>query len=126
MDCSFSFQVWNSVFRWLGVSLVQQHYSQFGLVFREKNLKILHRVIWHCTCWCIWLHHNKIMFQNGRRADACEIIQHIHALSWTWARYKGSLSSGLSFGAWCSRTPFSYNPKTGEHKFTPLTKKFKS
>lgn len=71
------------------------------LLVRGKKARQFRHLIWHFTCWCLWLCRNKVIFQ-GSEPDAFGVFSHIQVVSWSWVVYKGSLNNGFSYGSWCN------------------------
>ncbi|KAG4391781.1 hypothetical protein GLYMA_05G248850v4 [Glycine max] len=79
--CNFAYNVWIAIYSWLGFVMIQHnqvkyHYVQHGLVCRGKRLSKVCHFIWHATCWCLWLHRNRIIFQE-EQADVQLVVWHI-------------------------------------------------
>ncbi|KAG5033537.1 hypothetical protein JHK82_017095 [Glycine max] len=84
------------------INLVQHHYIQFESLFRGKKLRRVRLLVWHATCWCLWLYRNSVIFKDNFFPDVQNVVYHIQRISWTWMKYKGHGSSSLSFANWCT------------------------
>lgn len=68
-SCTFSTQVWNSLYNWFGIISVlpencRDHFQQHGSWARTGNQKRGLQTIWLATLWSLWLHRNRIVFRE--------------------------------------------------------------
>ncbi|KAG4914609.1 hypothetical protein JHK87_052166 [Glycine soja] len=101
LGCVFAGQVWSAVYSWLRFYMVQHnqvrsHLIQHGFLSRGNRFRKVRYLLWHVTCWNIWLHRNRIVFKNAR-ADVRTMLWHIQTISRTWFKYKGACLSGFFF-----------------------------
>ncbi|GAU40143.1 hypothetical protein TSUD_163120 [Trifolium subterraneum] len=104
MFCDFAGQIWNAIFRWLGLVLVIP--PNFFLLFEcftgaaaNKKIRKGYALIWHTTIWMLWKSRNDIMFSNGV-IDVEKVIDDIKLLSWRWGLSRHSIPVCL-FYEWC-------------------------
>ena len=90
--CSFSYSVWMSCFKWMGIYTVfpksgLEHFSQHfsHLLSKEQNRGF--KTIWISIVWSLWLHRNGIIF-HGIQADVGVVLEQIQARSWCWLSAK--------------------------------------
>ncbi|PNX60666.1 hypothetical protein L195_g052047 [Trifolium pratense] len=81
--CEFAAQIWNAIFRWLGLVIVIP--TNFFLLFDcltgaacNKKVRKGYVLIWHTTIWRLWKSRNEIIFSNGIK-DPDKIIDKIKA-----------------------------------------------
>ncbi|MCH92943.1 F-box family protein, partial [Trifolium medium] len=87
--CEFASQIWNAVFRWLGLVIVIP--PNISLLFDcmtgaapNKKVRKGFALIWHARVWMIWRSRNDIIFSNGVK-DPGRVIDDIKLLSWRGA-----------------------------------------
>ncbi|GAU26515.1 hypothetical protein TSUD_361480 [Trifolium subterraneum] len=104
MYCNFAAQVWNSIFRWIGVTIVIP--PNIFLLFdcmrgAAPNNKIAKgfSLIWHTTLWVIWKSRNSISFGSGT-IDLGQAVGEIKLLSWRWDLSRRKIPLCL-FYEWC-------------------------
>ncbi|GAU10013.1 hypothetical protein TSUD_415800, partial [Trifolium subterraneum] len=102
--CSFSVQIWQAVFRWLGLVVVipPNMFVLFDcLIGAASNKKIRkgYALIWHATIWMLWKSRNEIIFSNGVK-DSEKVFDEIKLLSWRWGLSRHSIPTCL-FYEWC-------------------------
>ncbi|MCI03035.1 hypothetical protein A2U01_0024069, partial [Trifolium medium] len=102
--CDFAYLVWNSIFRWLGLTIVTP--SNLFLLFEclsaaAGNNKIRNGFwsIWHATLWVIWRSRNDVSFANGVK-DLEKAVDDIKLLSWRWSLSRRKIPICL-FYEWC-------------------------
>ncbi|MCH79506.1 LINE-1 reverse transcriptase like [Trifolium medium] len=102
--CDFAAQVWNAIFRWLGVVIVMPPNLFLlleCLMGAAPNKKIGNgfSLIWHTTVWMLWRSRNDISFANGIK-DSAKVVDDIKLLSWRWGMSRRRISICL-FYEWC-------------------------
>ena len=91
---SFSYSVWASCFKWLGISSVFpksgfDHFSQHTFLMLSKEQDLGFKTIWLSVVWSIWLHRNGVIF-HGVQLDLGFVPEHIQVRSWCWLSAKVS------------------------------------
>nr|KYP39460.1 hypothetical protein KK1_039239 [Cajanus cajan] len=96
LHCDVASSVWYSLCRWLGFSsclsdsVEGQLLTMSGFVAGKKPARVV-VTIWVATVWSLWLHRNKIVFNNGV-CDVLEVVESVKYRSWKW------LTAGMNHG----------------------------
>ncbi|KAG4984546.1 hypothetical protein D0Y65_028296 [Glycine soja] len=66
--CQVTASIWRQVIAWVGVNLVMpqtfgQLFKQFGGLLPGRKSRRVKHILWHATCWCVWLSRNAIIFK---------------------------------------------------------------
>jgi 23S rRNA G2445 N2-methylase RlmL len=61
------------------VSLLNFFADYTGSKQVRKGLKL----IWNAVVWSVWLHRNKVVFENGLR-NIAEVWEGVKTISWQW------------------------------------------
>jgi hypothetical protein len=84
--CHMINQVWDYIFKWMGVNFlvftsVLDHLLSFGGIIKGKNTKRLRYIIWLATTWCIWRTRNNILFR-GDYVNVTFLVNQILYIVW--------------------------------------------
>ncbi|GAU48925.1 hypothetical protein TSUD_301800 [Trifolium subterraneum] len=102
--CDFAGQVWNALFRWLGLVIVMPPnifllFDCFTGAAVNKKFWKGYALIWHAAIWMIWKSRNDIIFSNGV-IDLEKVIDAIKLCSWRWGLSLHKIPVCL-FYEWC-------------------------
>lgn len=105
--CSFTYQVWMNILRWLGFESalngnLQSHLLHFsGIIPKRKSKKNPDlAAIWLFTTWVIWSLRNRVVFTSGSMSVQ-EVVDMIKVKTWCWTKAK-SKAFTYSFVEWSS------------------------
>ncbi|XP_058783065.1 uncharacterized protein LOC131657716 [Vicia villosa] len=108
ISCCCGRVVWSKMFLWLGLDYMEEvnccdHFIQMVTVLKSFCVNNRADEIWLAVCWCLWRHHDKIIF-NNRVADPDEIVHNVMMYSWWW------LAIGNMKKVYCNFYEWSKNP----------------
>ncbi|GAU20845.1 hypothetical protein TSUD_120370 [Trifolium subterraneum] len=102
--CDFATQVWNAIFRWLGLVIIMPPnpfllFDYFIGAARNNKLRIGFLLIWHATVWSLWRLRNEVIFSNGAK-EIETVVDAIKLQSWKWGVSRHQIPICL-FYEWC-------------------------
>ncbi|KAF1894928.1 hypothetical protein Lal_00022422 [Lupinus albus] len=96
-SCSFSYLVWQLVYKWLDISVALHHnthihfLNHMGLIKDKKSCKFW-SVVWLATVWAIWLSRNDLIFNNTSITPQ-HILESARVKSWLWIKGQRGMDS---------------------------------
>jgi hypothetical protein len=104
LHCQYAYQIWEEIFRWLGVSIVMPatvacFFEYFSGFAKFKKARKGFRLVWHTTLWLIWKSRNDVIFNNVVK-NVPDCVDEIKVLMWKWSAHKLKISPCLYY-EWC-------------------------
>ncbi|KAL8531608.1 hypothetical protein ACS0TY_008271 [Phlomoides rotata] len=99
--CSFSYQVWMDVCKWIGVETVLSsnpsiNLFQFSRFWRGKRGRKVTVSIWECVVWILWKGRNAKTFRNEVELRS-KMVEEIKSRTWAWLVNKDPRCSRITF-----------------------------
>lgn len=88
--CTYSWGVWNRIFRWLGFIIAMPEAGKLHFLSFQESCSVRDRrrgmsFIWLSTIWYLWNTRNRLIFQ-GETAEFSLSLDSIQHKSWLWLK----------------------------------------